>query len=145
MLNAILNYVRIIVTSIFFFVSFAFTNLVFHFTTVASVAVFYFTNYVINGVTGYVRESDIYIIWVRSQNCGCLVIWFCYQLITKPGNKTAIVPWPDPYTYTWRRHANIASRYGARFLKDDSWTSGSPIYTHTQTTRTYTCIYLNHI
>ena len=34
---------------------------------------------------------------VRSQNCGCLVTWFCYQLIAKPGNKTATVPWPDPY------------------------------------------------
>ena len=36
-------------------------------------------------------------IWVRSWNCGCLVTWFCYLLIAKPGNKTAIVPWPDPY------------------------------------------------
>ena len=31
--------------------------------------------------------------WVRSQNCGCLVTWFCYQLIAKPGNKTASVSW----------------------------------------------------
>ena len=30
-------------------------------------------------------------------NCGCLVTWFCYQLIAKPGNKTATVLWPDPY------------------------------------------------
>ena len=37
------------------------------------------------------------IIWVRSRNCGCLVTWFCYQLIVKPGNKTAVVSWPDPY------------------------------------------------
>ena len=29
--------------------------------------------------------------WVRSRNCGCLVTWFCYQLIAKPGNKTATV------------------------------------------------------
>ena len=36
-------------------------------------------------------------IWVRSWNCSCLVTWFCYQLIAKPGNKTATVPWPDPY------------------------------------------------
>ena len=36
-------------------------------------------------------------IWVRSRNCGCLVTWFCYQLIAKPGNKTAAVSWPDPY------------------------------------------------
>ena len=38
-----------------------------------------------------------YIIWVRSWNCGCLVTWFFYQLIAKPGNKTATVSWPDPY------------------------------------------------
>ena len=36
-------------------------------------------------------------IWVRSRNCSCLVTRFCYQLIAKPGNKTAAVPWPDPY------------------------------------------------
>ena len=36
-------------------------------------------------------------IWVRSRNCGCLVTWFCYQLIAKLGNKTAAVSWPDPY------------------------------------------------
>ena len=42
-------------------------------------------------------------IWVRSRNCGCLVTWFCYQLIAKPGNKTATVPWPDPYTLKWKR------------------------------------------
>ena len=38
------------------------------------------------------------LIWVRSRNCGSLVTWFCYQLIAKPGNKTAAVSWPDPYT-----------------------------------------------
>ena len=37
-------------------------------------------------------------IWVRSRNCGCLVTWFCYQLIAKPGNKTAAVSWPDSYS-----------------------------------------------
>ena len=36
-------------------------------------------------------------IWVGSQNCSCLVTWFCYQLIAKPGNKTAAVSWPDTY------------------------------------------------
>ena len=36
-------------------------------------------------------------IWVKSWNCGCLVTWFCYQLIAKPGNKTAAVLWLDPY------------------------------------------------
>ena len=35
-------------------------------------------------------------LWVRSRNSSCLVTWFCYQLIAKPGNKTATVSWPDP-------------------------------------------------
>ena len=35
-------------------------------------------------------------IWLRSRSCGCLVTLFCYQLIAKPGNKTAAVLWPDP-------------------------------------------------
>ena len=30
-------------------------------------------------------------IWIRSRNCGCLVTWFCYQLIAKLGNKKATV------------------------------------------------------
>ena len=42
-----------------------------------------------------------YHIRVRSQNCSCLVRWFCYQLIAKPGNKTASVPWPHLYSY-WK-------------------------------------------
>ena len=36
-------------------------------------------------------------IWVRSRRCGCLVTWFCYHLIAKPGNKTAAPSWTDPY------------------------------------------------
>ena len=40
-------------------------------------------------------------IWVRSWNCGCLVTWFCYQLIAKPGNKTAAVLWPNPYGHSF--------------------------------------------
>ena len=43
--------------------------------------------------------STFLVIWVRSRNRGCLVTWFCYQLIAKPGNKTATVSWPDPYEY----------------------------------------------
>ena len=35
----------------------------------------------------------------RSRNCGCLITWFCYQLIAKPGNKTVPVPWLDPYSH----------------------------------------------
>ena len=53
---------------------------------------------------------DMYIsgwlIWVRSRNCGCLVTWFCYQLIAKPGNKTATVPCPDPYYVTGINHSS---------------------------------------
>ena len=26
--------------------------------------------------------------WVRSRRCACLITWFCYQMIAKPGNKT---------------------------------------------------------
>ena len=51
-----------------------------------------------------VRNDIDMCIWVKSRNCGCLVTWFCYQLIAKPGNKTALVSWPDPYVHvcnTW--------------------------------------------
>ena len=33
-------------------------------------------------------------VWVGSRKCGCLVTWFCYKLIAKPGNKTATPLWP---------------------------------------------------
>ena len=46
-----------------------------------------------------IRRHVLYYIWVRSRNCGCLVTWFCYQLIAKPGNKTVAVSWPDPYDF----------------------------------------------
>ena len=29
--------------------------------------------------------------------CCCIVTWFCYHLIAKPGNKTATPPWSHPY------------------------------------------------
>ena len=45
-----------------------------------------------------IARHRVFCIWVRSQNCACLVTWFCYQLIAKPGNKAATVPWPDPYS-----------------------------------------------
>ena len=38
-----------------------------------------------------------FIIWVRSRRCSCLVTWFCYHLIAKPGNKTAVPSWPIPF------------------------------------------------
>ena len=41
----------------------------------------------------FVEFMNMYNIWVRSRNCDCLVTWFCYQLIAKPGNKTAAVWW----------------------------------------------------
>ena len=54
-------------------------------------------------------------IWVRSRNCGCLVTWFCYQLIAKPGNKTAKVPWPDPYLDSpTHHHHNMYCLIGSR-------------------------------
>ena len=42
-------------------------------------------------------------IWVRSRNCGCLVTWFCYELIAKPGNKTVAVSWSNPYVLRMKR------------------------------------------
>ena len=44
-------------------------------------------------------------ILVGLQKCSCLVTWFCYQMIAKPGNKTAALSWPNPYMiqsyYQW--------------------------------------------
>ena len=31
--------------------------------------------------------------------CGCLVTWFCYQLIAELGNKVAVPWWSDPWYY----------------------------------------------
>ena len=55
----------------------------------------------------------IYICRVRSRNCGCLVTWFYYQMIAKPGNKTAAVPWPEPYVYI-----ALSIPYEGRFVLD---------------------------
>ena len=41
--------------------------------------------------------DNVYNIWARSRRCGCLVTWFCYHLIAKPGNKTAASSCPEPY------------------------------------------------
>ena len=43
-----------------------------------------------------------------------LLTWFCYQLIAKPGNKTAAVSWPDPYApshWDMMLHCNIISHW----------------------------------
>ena len=45
----------------------------------------------------YRKKYYMYMGQVRSRRCGCLVTWFCYQLIAKLGNKTAAPSWPDPY------------------------------------------------
>ena len=50
-------------------------------------------------------------IWVRSRNCVCLVTWFCYQLIAKPGNKAAAVSWPDPYIIKPKVHPKSIKFY----------------------------------
>ena len=57
-------------------------------------------------------------IWVGSWRCVSLVTWFCYQLIAKPGNKTAAPPWNDPYitaakkSKTWgNRHSSFGIGY----------------------------------
>ena len=46
--------------------------------------------------TKHSRWHHSQVIWIRSLRCVCLVNWFCYQLIAKPGNKTDTLPWPDP-------------------------------------------------
>ena len=34
--------------------------------------------------------------WIRSRRCGCLVTWFCYQLIAKPEEESrTFVTWPN--------------------------------------------------
>ena len=44
----------------------------------------------------YLKNCNFWI-WIRPRRCSCLVTWFCYQLIAKPGNKTAAPSWPDSY------------------------------------------------
>ena len=44
------------------------------------------------------RKKGLFI-WVRSWNWGCLVTWFCYQLIAKPGNKKASPR--EPHALAW--------------------------------------------
>ena len=73
----------------------------------------YCTSLVLTGVndkrnswgTADVRYTEIQYtgstIWVRSWRCGCLVTWICYQLIAKPGNKTATPPWPYNVKSSW--------------------------------------------
>ena len=55
-------------------------------------------------------------IWVGLRSCGCLVTWFWYQMIAKPGNKTATPPWPphmqkEPSSYgiLWKQQIIASS------------------------------------
>ena len=71
-------------------------------------------------------------IWVRSRNCGCLVTWFCYQLIAKPGNKTAAVSWPDPYFPLYQsdhnKFLNISSRLCGLNIHAKLWLAESSLF-----------------
>ena len=88
-------------------------------------------------LTLYVSNISI---WVRSRRCGCLVTWFCYQLIAKPGNKTAAVSWPDQYNdgirgslgseyqqpwwsawYTWSCETNLQYLLNLTFCTCNEW------------------------
>ena len=66
----------------------------------------------------WILQFSIKIIWVRSQRCGCLVTWFCYQMIAKPGNKTATPSWPDPYMI---KRQNLPLAWMAVLLAPSSW------------------------
>ena len=61
---------------------------------------------------GTYSSGFIFLWWVRSRRCICLVTWFCYHLIAKLGNKTASLSWPDPYEYVQNLNKS----------NNDSWT-----------------------
>ena len=86
--------------------------------------------------------KDFYkiLIWVRSWNCGCLVTWFCYQLIAKPGNKTAAVLWPDPYVEFYTELVENLEKVGCEQTKISDfnygwklWVKWPPACEHTVT------------
>ena len=61
--------------------------------------------------------------WVRSWNCDGLVTWFCYQLIAKPGNKTATVSWPNPVVvrlevFSYRQNLDVKCLTLCKFCHD---------------------------
>ena len=47
--------------------------------------------------TSNLRGIWVVYTWVRTRRGDCLVTWFCYQMIAKPGNKTVAPSWPDPH------------------------------------------------
>ena len=63
----------------------------------------------------WVNKMYIYI-KVRSWNCSCLITWFCYQLIAKPGNKTAALPWTDPCLVATIHPIKIQSCHDGNFI-----------------------------
>ena len=75
------------------------------------VCIFSIRGSVITGINS-VNTKSLFFRWVKSQRCGCLVTWFCYQLIAKPGNKTAAPLWfdPDLFNLYW---VNIRSQCSA--------------------------------
>ena len=71
------------------------------------------------------------LICVRSRRCGCLVTWFCYQMIAKPGNKTATPLWHDPFA--WYHLIYICfylsvSKYHQTYLKALNISNASQVY-----------------
>ena len=54
----------------------------------------FFTSQRVNSL----RPSDAYMRQYIPTYHHSFITWFCYQSIAKPGNKTAAVSWPDPYT-----------------------------------------------
>ena len=70
--------------------------------------------------------NDIFI-WVKSRRCGCLVTWFCYQMIAKPDNKIATPSWPDPYA---KQHYNdIVFKDGMITRLNQQWFITEPLGT----------------
>ena len=63
----------------------------------------------------FLRKSDLNQ-RAHHPRCGCLVTWFCYQLIAKPGNKTAT---PHDLTHIFI-HANL-SRWVAGLSGHSLW------------------------
>ena len=48
---------------------------------------------------GWYSTADLSLASGHETAAVLLPAWFCNQLITKPGNKTATVSWPDPFIF----------------------------------------------
>ena len=53
---------------------------------------------------------------VKPWRCGCLATWFCYQLIAKPGNKTATPLWVDPLLLWHSSFKHIENIYYYKYM-----------------------------